>query len=328
MEVNMENSILNEYGAIGSLLIDSTLFPEVTLTEDDFTFAPLCEIFRAMRRQFEENGTFDALTIRAEAGQHCTEVTDRLLLETIETTPTAANLPAYVDAVREASLARKLAMLGNELLAAEHAPMETLSHAQDVIQRLIDSNGAGDATTLTAALNSLCDRVERQSEGQRRPCVPSGLRTFDKLLGGGFINGGLHVIGARPAVGKSALALQIALNAAKAGTKVLYISLEMDAEDCTARLVGNLGGSSAARFMFGGELKVPARRQWRYTKRWTDPRKNISGFPSCGRPALQGLFPDVQTKKPHRQHPPSQKRRRYPRQRNKPPKRWIVSRRK
>lgn len=68
--------------------------------------------------------------------------------------------------------------------------------------------------------------------------------SFDKLLGGGFINGGLHVIGARPAVGKSAVALQLALNAARNGVKVLYCSLEMSAEDCSARLVGNLGGVS------------------------------------------------------------------------------------
>ena len=88
------------------------------------------------------------------------------------------------------------------------------------------------------------------------------LKGLDKLLGGGYINSGLHVIGARPAIGKSALALQIALNAAKAGTRVLYISLEMDPADCTARLVGNLGGGSAARYMFGGQLSEEEYRRF------------------------------------------------------------------
>ena len=95
----MEQSILSEYGVIGSLLVDPTLFPEASgLSEDDFTLVPLREVFRAMRRQFAENGSFDALTVRAEAGQHCPEVTDKLLLESMEITPTTANLTVYVSA--------------------------------------------------------------------------------------------------------------------------------------------------------------------------------------------------------------------------------------
>ena len=252
----MEQSILSEYGVIGSLLVDPTLFPEASgLSEDDFTLVPLREVFRAMRRQFAENGSFDALTVRTEAGQHCPEVTDTLLMKTLEITPTAANLSAYTAAVKEASLGRKLAALGNALISSDRTPAEALSHAQTVIQGLAERGGAGEAATVVDALNALCDRVERQSEDGETPCVPTGLAGLDKLLGGGYINSGLHVIGARPAIGKSALALQIALNAAKAGTRVLYISLEMDPEDCTARLVGNLGGGSAARFMFGGTLE-------------------------------------------------------------------------
>lgn len=248
-------SVLNEFGVIGSLLLDASLFPEVSgLSEDDFSLVPLREVFRAMRRQYGESGSFDALTIRTEAGQHCPEVTDALLMKTLEITPTAANLSAYTAAVKEASLGRKLAVLGNELLSSEQAPAEALGHAQEVMQGLAESGGAGEATTLTDALNALCARVERQADG-KAPCVHSGLAGLDKLLGGGYINGGLHIIGARPAVGKSALALQIALNAAKTGTRVVYASLEMSSEDCSARLVGNLGGGSAARFMFGGTLE-------------------------------------------------------------------------
>ena len=251
----MEQSILNEYGVIGSLLIDATLFPEVSgLSEDDFSLVPLREVFRAMRRQFSENGGFDALTVRAEAGQHCPEVTDALLLKTLEITPTTANLTAYTAAVKEASLGRKLAALGNTLISSDRTPAEALCHAQEVVQGLAESDGAGEAATVADALNALCARVERQSEDGKAPCVPSGLAGLDKLLGGGYINGGLHIVGARPAVGKSALALQIALNAAKSGVKVVYASLEMSSEDCSARLVGNLGGGSAARYMFGGTL--------------------------------------------------------------------------
>ena len=60
------DSILNEYGVLGSLLIDPSLFPEAAeLPDDMFSSVPLQEIFRAMRHQYEENGGFDALTILA-----------------------------------------------------------------------------------------------------------------------------------------------------------------------------------------------------------------------------------------------------------------------
>ena len=248
------NSIMNEYGVIGSLLIDSSLFPEAAgLPDDMFSSVPLQEIFRAMRRQYEESGSFDALTIRAEAGRNCTDVTDKLLTGLIDTTPTTANLDAYISAVKEAALARFLRKIGDELMNAEHGPTDALGRAQEALQRLTEENTQGDSQTLTAALTQLGYRVSEQVGG-RAPCVASGLLRFDKLLGGGFINSGLHVIGARPAIGKSALALQIALNAARNGVKALYLSLEMSAEDCSARLVGNIGGLSSARLMFGGRL--------------------------------------------------------------------------
>lgn len=248
------DSILNEYGVLGSLLIDPSLFPEAAeLPDNVFSSLPLQAVFRAMRRQYEENDGFDALTIRAEAGRNCTDVTDKLLTGMMDTTPTTANLDAYILAVKEAALARSLRKIGEELMNAEHDPTDALGRAQDALQRLTEENTQGDSQTLTTTLTQLGHRVSEQVSG-RAPCVASGLLRFDKLLGGGFINGGLHIIGARPAIGKSALALQIALNAARNGVKVLYCSLEMSAEDCSARLVGNIGGLSSARLMFGGRL--------------------------------------------------------------------------
>ena len=113
------NSIMNEYGVIGSLLIDSSLFPEAAgLPDDMFSSVPLQEIFRAMRRQYEESGSFDALTIRAEAGRNCTDVTDKLIAGLMDTTPTTANLDVYLAAVKEAALARSLRKIGDDYFSS------------------------------------------------------------------------------------------------------------------------------------------------------------------------------------------------------------------
>lgn len=120
------NSILNEYGVLGSLLIDPSLFPEAAeLPDDMFSSVPLQEIFRAMRHQYEESGSFDALTVRVEAGRNCTDVTDKLIAGLMDTTPTTANLDVYLAAVKEAALARSLRKIGEELMTAEHDPTGT-----------------------------------------------------------------------------------------------------------------------------------------------------------------------------------------------------------
>ena len=282
------NSIMNEYGVIGSLLIDSSLFPEAAgLPDQAFSSPALQEVFRTMRRQYEGRGGFDALTVSVEARRNCPEVTDELLAQMMDITPTTANLDAYIAAVKEEFLARSLREIGAGLMEAEQAPLEALGRVQDALQRLTEENTRGDTDTLTDALVRLGNRVAEQVNG-KAPCVPSGLMSFDKLLGGGFINGGLHVIGARPAVGKSALALQIALNAARNGVKVLYLSLEMSAEDCSARLVGNIGGLSSARISesVGGGRRLAA--QCLFSKRadtLADTPAGVTAGLLTGRPA-------------------------------------------
>ena len=166
-------SILNEYGVLGSLLIDPSLFPEVAeLSDGVFSSVPLQEVFRAMRRQYEENGGFDALTIRAEAGRNCTDVTDKLLTGLMDTTPTTANLDAYITAVKEAALARSLRKIGGELITAEHDPTDALGRAQEALQRLADENTRGDSQTLSAALTQLGYRVSEQVGGRVPACAP------------------------------------------------------------------------------------------------------------------------------------------------------------
>ena len=170
-------------------------------------------------------------------------------MQTLEITPTAANLPAYVSEVKSESLSRKLQELAGGLLDAEQDPETALAHAQDIIGTLSREQGAEFPGTQRrpgwpVAQSGRTGRRSGPVHCIRHPGVrqTAGRRIYPR---------GLHIIGARPAVGKSALALQITLNAARKGIKVLYVSLEMDSEDCAARLVGNICGASAARLMFG-----------------------------------------------------------------------------
>ena len=72
--------------------------------------------------------------------------------------------------------------------------------------------------------------------------IPTGFSRLDSHLGGGLKNGCLYVIGARPGVGKSALAIHLAMQAAKKGIRSSYASLEMSASECAGRLLANASG--------------------------------------------------------------------------------------
>jgi replicative DNA helicase len=68
------------------------------------------------------------------------------------------------------------------------------------------------------------------------------LEKLDAILGGGFKKGSLYVLAARPGVGKSALAIQMTYETAKRGLRASYASLEMTAQECSARLLSNVSG--------------------------------------------------------------------------------------
>ena len=72
--------------------------------------------------------------------------------------------------------------------------------------------------------------------------IPTGLEKLDEILGGGFKKGSLYVLAARPGVGKSALAIQMTYETAKRGLRASYASLEMTAQECSARLLSNVSG--------------------------------------------------------------------------------------
>jgi len=81
--------------------------------------------------------------------------------------------------------------------------------------------------------------------------MPTGLDALDRLLGGGLRPGKLYVIAARPSVGKSAFAWQLALTAAGQGVRVLTLSLEMRAEDLADRAVAHLGRAALDALVSG-----------------------------------------------------------------------------
>lgn len=248
----MLDSLYLEQNVIGALLIQPECYEAAAeLSPDDFLVPEYAELFRAIQRRNEAGDPADAPSVLMDASSRNDNVTSKIMTDCMEVVVTTANIDVWVAGMRDASMGRKLRDLGEELRTADLSPQDALRTAQEAVTAIQDGSGGLE---VSEAVKCLKNRVDKGFAGGPPPYVKTGLQDYDRLLGGGLINGGFHIVAARPGKGKSALAMQIALNAAKRGVKVLYISLEMSPDDCTSRLTANIAGISSRLLMFGGTL--------------------------------------------------------------------------
>lgn len=252
----MLDSLYLEQNVIGALLIQPECYEAAAeLSPDDFLVPEYAELFRAIQRRNEAGDPADAPSVLMDASSRNDNVTSKIMTDCMEVVVTTANIDVWVAGMRDASMGRKLRDLGEELRTAELSPQDALRAAQEAVTEIQDGAVVlSGGLEVSEAVKCLKNRVDKGFAGGPPPYVKTGLQEFDRLLGGGLINGGFHIVAARPGKGKSALAMQIALNAAKRGVKVLYISLEMSPDDCTSRLTANIAGISSRLLMFGGTL--------------------------------------------------------------------------
>jgi replicative DNA helicase len=159
--------------------------------------------------------------------------------------PTTANVEYHASIVKEKSVRRRLIEAGNQIVrlgyAVEMENSMALDEAERAVFEIAQSNDKVDFRPVRDILGSTFARIEEQY--QRSGAVVSGFdSSFSDLdvLTGGFQPGSLNVIAARPSMGKTALALNIAqFGGGKAGYSVLIFSLEMSSEQLVQRMLGS-----------------------------------------------------------------------------------------
>lgn len=155
--------------------------------------------------------------------------------------PTTANWNRYAEIVQRTSMLRQLIEAATQITALGYDAPDDIGAVVEESERLIfnvtnqkvGSNFREIEELLELSFNQLEELFERK---EHVTGVPSGFTDLDKLLAG-FHPGDLVVLAARPAVGKTALALNMAVEAAKAGGSVAIFSLEMGAEQLVQRVL-------------------------------------------------------------------------------------------
>ncbi|MDC8756245.1 replicative DNA helicase [Janthinobacterium fluminis] len=161
-----------------------------------------------------------------------------------QSVPSAANIGRYADLVRDRALRRGLMAAMDEMAALALNPGsrtagEVLDAAQSALSALAETRALREpvraSLAMMAHIDVLDDRVGRKYTG-----IPTGFAEIDALLTGGPNRGALVILGARPSMGKTALALNIATNVAR-DYSVLFLSQEMQNGELLDRALAALG---------------------------------------------------------------------------------------
>lgn len=229
-----------EKGVLGSLILDPTTCNAigVTLQVEDFYLEAHQTLYSHLLAMHDTRDPFDAVTIRARlqaSGDFEAIGGTAGLAEIMQSVPYAANAAHYAKIVRDKATLRRLRLVGETLIRDVHDPAATpdelIVRADAAINQAAGVSGK-ITTSATEAITRAMDHIDAL-EGRGRG-LPTGLADFDKWHGGLF-GGELVILAARPRMGKTSLAVQIALHSAQRDRRVLFVSLEMSAAELMSR---------------------------------------------------------------------------------------------
>lgn len=232
----------------GSEFLDAA---RATLTFEDFIHPIPRGIFRVACQMRDEGIAVNLSTVLIHLRKSAFQDDQRVIVdlgkspestlsEYYHSVVSTKNLKYTMTLVKEASLLRSLVGIGNEIsqTAAENGAPATEIAAEQIGNLLSISQGHSERGPVEIAKVGAAsvDRYNRYSNGQRSPGIQSNLTGLDKITGG-FMNGQLTILAARPSVGKSALMAQFLLAASKAGVPSLVFTIEMSRDEMYDRMM-------------------------------------------------------------------------------------------
>ena len=243
----MPHSLEGEQAVLGSMLIDPDCVKNVMdrLRPGDFYLRQNREIFETIYTMFCYARPIDGITVFGEMEKAgLTDGNTRsYLAQLMEITPTSANVLEYAAIVRDKALLRQVAQAAGEITALVQEGMgeagEILEASEQKIYAIRRGQSAQEMVPLRQVLPDVLDRLSEMSEHENHlPGLSTGLSAIDQKITG-LNKSDLILLAARPGMGKTSLALNVALNVAREGKTVAVFSLEMSREQLATRLLSS-----------------------------------------------------------------------------------------
>ena len=247
------NSVEAEQAILGGLLLNNSAWDDVAerVGARDFYRKAHRQIFEVIAQLVEEENPCDLVTV-SQALTQLGQLDDiggmTYLSELARNTPSAANITAYAEIVRERSILRQLINVSHDV--AESAfntegrkSLEILDKAESAIFEIAEQQKKGSGPQdIKSVLKKTVDRIDELYKNKSAITgVTTGFDELDKMTGG-LQPADMVVIAGRPSMGKTTFAMNLCENVAiKAGKPVLVFSMEMPAESIVMRMLASLG---------------------------------------------------------------------------------------
>lgn len=253
------HSIEAEMAVLGSILLDPRVLDDVAtqLVADDFYVEAHRKIYARILEMHSENRTIDLMLLVEELRRHGEfEAVGgaAYLAEIAQSVAVASHAVYYAEIVRNHALTRSLIHAGTDIVRDAFdlslEPREIINRAEERIFAVRDRRSSGDVVPVNDVLFEAFQMIDRRMQGEAAG-VPTGFTDLDKLTGG-LHDSELIILAARPSMGKTALATNIAEHVAvDSGLTTLFVSLEMSRLELVQRMLCSRGKINGHKFRSG-----------------------------------------------------------------------------
>lgn len=249
-----------ERGVIGSILLDPEMCDEVVLLlrPDDFYSQSNQTLFAQLVAMHDEGSRIDTMLLierLKQSGELEAIGGAAYLAEVVQSVPVAAHAVYYAQIVRGKALLRNLIHASTEILRDAWDPTleskELLSRAEEKIFAIHDRQSGDQVNTIHDVLLQAFEHIDARLKHGNATGVPTGFTDLDNLTGG-LHDSELVILAARPSMGKTALATNIAdYVTVESGAATLFVSLEMSRTELAQRMLCGRGRIDGSKFRSG-----------------------------------------------------------------------------
>ena len=246
------HSLEAEQSVLGGIMLDAHVWDKVCdrIQSNDFYYPGHRTIFQAMQALLNRDKPLDVITLvdwLREQSKLEEVGDDTYLYELARNTPSVSNVVAYADIIRERSVLRQLIDVANAIASRAYSPegmdtVQILDEAERNVFSIAESSpSVSGPVNIKSVLTSTVDRIDQLYHSTDSVTgLPTGYTDLDQMTSG-LQPADLIVLAARPSMGKTSFAMNVAEHAAiKSQKPVLVFSLEMPAESLAMRMLSSL----------------------------------------------------------------------------------------
>jgi replicative DNA helicase len=264
--MNAPQNIEAEQALLGACLLDGQKAVDeasLIIEANDLYREAHREIFENVLSLSLQKTPIDIITVSEALGDRLEKVGGRAyLIELANKVPSGTNIPYYAEIIKEKSLARaKIQTNLDEVKRLYDGEGSSVIISQSMVNsmNLLNGRKKNDIVPINSILPAVYDQIEENMEGNGITGTPTGYSDFDQICGG--LQVGMIIVAARPSMGKTTFALNIARNVASGNQGVLIFSLEMTKKQLARKFLSMESGVNSR--LFNNPKKIP---EWQWIR--------------------------------------------------------------